>query len=113
MTHEEFRAAVVTCRKCKWQGTGADMNVGEVHEGGGISEYQCPKCGEYWGAVPWPRIAQDGDATQMNNKLLAAALFSISFGLLAIAWSIHDHTQRQPRYVLTGGMRLDTLTGDI
>jgi hypothetical protein len=47
----------------------------------------------------------------MSTKLIAAALFSMALGLFAVAWSIHDHTQRHGRYAFEGAYRLDTLTG--
>src|SRR5262249_36972544 len=56
VTHQEFKQAHIPCAPCGCQGLGADMDVGEVFEGGQISEYHCPKCGEYWGAVPWPEM---------------------------------------------------------
>jgi hypothetical protein len=61
MEYDEFKAAEITCRKCGWKGTGAEMKVGEVYEGGGIGEYHCPKCGEYWGAVQWPSIQREAE----------------------------------------------------
>jgi len=54
-----FKRSKVTCRECDWAGLGADMGVGEVFEGEYVTEYRCPKCGEYWGVVPWPEIALD------------------------------------------------------
>lgn len=61
MNYREFKQGSITCLKCGWQGRGSEMHVGEVFEGGQISEYHCPKCGEYWGAVPWPMI-DEGEA---------------------------------------------------
>ena len=49
----------------------------------------------------------------MNNKLLAAAVFSMAVGLFAVAWSIHDHTERHSRYSFSAGARTDTLTGRV
>lgn len=49
----------------------------------------------------------------MSNKLIAAGLFSVAVGLLAIAWSIHDQTLNLNRYQYREGARLDTRTGEI
>lgn len=49
----------------------------------------------------------------MTNKLNAAGLFAIALGLFAVAWAIHDHTERHSRYTIEFPFRFDTLTGDI
>jgi len=56
VNYYEFKAALISCKHCNWQGLGADMEVGEVFEDGQLTECHCPKCGEYWGAVPWPTV---------------------------------------------------------
>lgn len=57
MKYHEFMRAQHQCRRCQWQGNGSEMELGDVHEGSGMSEYHCPKCNEYYGAVSWPEIA--------------------------------------------------------
>lgn len=59
LTYKEFRHVEITCRKCDWKGCGADMQVGAMYETGAISEYHCPNCGAYWGAVPWPGVGEE------------------------------------------------------
>ena len=50
----------------------------------------------------------------MHQKLIASGLFAVALGLFAIAWCVHDQTQRHGRYALGEGLvRLDTLTGAI
>ena len=56
--YSAFRTGPITCKACGWSGPGRDAQVGEVFEGGQISEYHCPKCGEYLRAVPWPRSGE-------------------------------------------------------
>ena len=59
VNYHDFKAALITCKHCNWQGLGVDMEVGEAFEGGQISEYHCPKCGEYWGAISWPAVGEN------------------------------------------------------
>lgn len=58
LEYSTFRNSPITCKACGWSGLGRDTMVGEVFEGGQISEYHCPKCGEYLRAVPWPQIGE-------------------------------------------------------
>jgi predicted RNA-binding Zn-ribbon protein involved in translation (DUF1610 family) len=60
MTQEysTFRNSQITCKACGWTGLGRETQVGEVFEGGQISEYHCPRCGEYLRAVPWPLVGE-------------------------------------------------------
>lgn len=56
--YSTFRNSQITCKACGWIGLGRETQVGEVFEGGQISEYHCPQCGEYLWAVPWPLIGE-------------------------------------------------------
>lgn len=54
----------------------------------------------------------------MNNRMIAAGLFAISLGLFAVAWSIHVHGLRQPRFAFhsfnqSEDLRLDMRSGRI
>ena len=62
-SYSEFRNATVTCPRCGWAGQGRHMTVGEVFEGGMVSEYHCPKCGggptgDHLAVAPWPLIGE-------------------------------------------------------
>lgn len=57
-SYYEFQKRVLTCKHCGWQGKGADCDVYEMHEGGGMTDYACPKCKERIGAAPWPTIEE-------------------------------------------------------
>lgn len=60
-SYSEFRNATVTCPRCGWSGQGRQMKVGEVYEGGQVSEYHCPRCegnGDYLAVAPWPQIGE-------------------------------------------------------
>jgi predicted RNA-binding Zn-ribbon protein involved in translation (DUF1610 family) len=50
--YSEFRNAAITCPKCAWSGQGRQAEVGEMFEGGTVSEYHCPQCGEYIAVAP-------------------------------------------------------------
>jgi hypothetical protein len=41
------------CQHCGWEGPGAHLSIGEVHECSCIVDYDCPKCGE-WIAYSYP-----------------------------------------------------------
>jgi len=56
--YSTFRKLLITCKACGWTGLGRETQVGEVFEGGQISEYHCPRCGEYLRAVPWPHVGE-------------------------------------------------------
>ena len=58
MEYSEFKQSPITCKACGWSGFGRDCEVGEVFEGGQISEYHCPRCHVYLRAVPWPRVGE-------------------------------------------------------
>ena len=62
-SYSEFRNATITCDLCGWSGQGREMSVGEVSEGGMVSEYHCPRCeggseAQHLAVAPWPRIAE-------------------------------------------------------
>ena len=56
--YSRFKQGPITCERCGWSGKGADCTVGEVFEGGQISEYHCPKCDQRLAAVPWPMAGE-------------------------------------------------------
>jgi hypothetical protein len=59
-SYSEFRNADLICPHCGWRGQGRETQVGEVFEGGMVSEYHCPDCknGDYLAVAPWPRIGE-------------------------------------------------------
>lgn len=56
MPHFDFMRAEVACSQCSWTGAGRDCVIGGVFEGGELTEYGCPICGERIAAVPWPTV---------------------------------------------------------
>ena len=60
-SYSKFRRAHLKCKNCCWKGQGRETKVGEVFEDGMVSEYHCPKCGEYLAVAPWPRIGESQD----------------------------------------------------
>ena len=62
-----FAAGTVTCEKCGWSGTGAEMKSGEVF-GDGI-EKDCPACGEKWGFVQWSVFVTDNPPKDWKSKI--------------------------------------------
>ena len=61
-SYSEFRNAQIEC-PCGWSGQGREMAVGEVFEGGMVSEYLCPRCtggkeGDWLVVAAWPLIGE-------------------------------------------------------
>ncbi len=59
-SYSEFRNATIECPECGWSGQGRAMDVGEVFEGGCVSEYHCPQCksGDHLAVAAWPLIGE-------------------------------------------------------
>ena len=53
--HEVILTLPHHCRHCGWEGPGQDLKTGEVHEGSGIVDYNCPRCQE-WIAFSYPLV---------------------------------------------------------
>lgn len=52
--------------------------------------------------------------TQSGVKWITAGLFGVALGLFAVAWCIHDQTERHRRFEFTNRLwRIDTLKGTV
>jgi predicted RNA-binding Zn-ribbon protein involved in translation (DUF1610 family) len=67
--HFELQRMSVACPNCGWQGTGAELSLGEMHDGGCVSDYNCPSCHEWIAVAKWPTPSECRDNW---NELSAA-----------------------------------------
>jgi hypothetical protein len=73
--YTRFKTSPIACT-CGWSGLGRECQVGEVFEGGQISEYHCPECEKYLRAVPWPLIGENQSPPDQDADRAAEAKVS-------------------------------------
>lgn len=60
MNHYFFKTTPVICQACGWSGTGSEARSGEMFDE--AYEYDCPKCDETIGSVPFPSLTDAREA---------------------------------------------------
>jgi hypothetical protein len=85
MDYYDWRASAVTCPTCGWQGTGQDLALSEMFEGG--AEYACPKCGHEFGFQAFPT------ADEVRNDPRADPIDKLALGIRESRLARHDATK--------------------